>query len=57
MSATIQLSGTESESQEYEAKVRVKGQRLKCRQGGSRVSSKERQEENTRVIQESVREN
>ena len=31
MSATIQLSETECESQEHEAEVRVKGQGLKCR--------------------------
>ena len=42
MSETIQLVGTESESQEHKAKVRVEGWRLKCRQGELRVSSKER---------------
>ena len=41
MSATMQLSGTEFESQVCEAEVRVKGGRSKCRQGELRVSSKE----------------
>ena len=42
MSATIQLSETESESWVHEIKVRDEGWGLKCRQGESRVSSKER---------------
>ena len=42
MSATIQLSEMESESQVHETKVRDEGQGLKCKQGEWRASSKER---------------
>ena len=41
MSATIQLSETESESQVHETEVRDKGWGSKCKQGESRVPSKE----------------
>ena len=41
MPATIELSEMESKSLECEAEFRVKGQRLKCRQGELGVSSKE----------------
>ena len=42
VSATIQLSETESESWVHETEVRDEGWGLKCRQGELRVSSKER---------------
>ena len=41
MSATIQLSEMESESQVCKTKVRDEGQGSKCKQGELRVSSKE----------------
>ena len=53
MSATIQLSETESESRVRETEVRDEGQGSKCRKGESRVSSKK----DNRNPQESVREN
>ena len=43
VSATIQLSEMESESRVRKTEVRDKGWGSKCRQGESRVSSKERQ--------------
>ena len=42
MSATIQLSETESKSQVHKTEVRDEGWGLKCRQGELRVLSKER---------------
>ena len=40
MSATIQLSETESESRVHKTEVRDGGQGLKCKQGESSISSK-----------------
>ena len=42
MSATLQLSETESKSWVLKTEVRDKGRGLKCRQGELRISSKER---------------